>query len=223
MKSLNPRGFVLAFIPSLILVCAPQAAAQANTTPEPVKVVNTTKNPVPTVAQGTTKISGNVNVTNSSLPVTGSVSITNNSVPVNVTNSPLGVSGTVSVSNLPLDADGNVRTSVYPAATTYSYTYVLAYPCNTTPADLCVYGLYNPTGCPPSATVLASTVLDSLASQGFSVIAVTPLSSECGPVPGLTYTLQGPSGTRKKRLIQPSKLEQSDGDTKTVAVGEVPR
>jgi len=97
MQWLNARAFILAFISFLILVCAPQAAAQANTTPEPVKVVNTTKNPVPTVAQGTTKISGNVNVTNSSIPVTGSVSITNNSLPVNVTNSSLAVTGTVSV------------------------------------------------------------------------------------------------------------------------------
>jgi hypothetical protein len=106
VKSLNHRALILAFISSLALACAPQAAAQTSpTTAQPVKVVNTTKNPVPTVAQGTTKISGNVHVTNSSLPVNGSVSITNTSVPVNVTNSPLGVSGTVVVSNLPLDSN----------------------------------------------------------------------------------------------------------------------
>lgn len=38
MKSLALRAVALALISSLILVCAPQAAAQANTTPEPVKV-----------------------------------------------------------------------------------------------------------------------------------------------------------------------------------------
>lgn len=222
MKSLNPRAFALTFIPSLILVCAPQASAQGNTTTQPVTVVNTTKNPVPTVAQGTTKILGNVHVTNSSLPVTGSVSITNSSVPVNVTDSPLAVTGAVSVSNLPLDANGNVRTSVYPATTKFSYTYVLVYGCTPaigTPPDLCVYGQYNPGF--PNQTVLASTVLDTLGSQGFNVIAVTPGLTAPNGQSAFFYTLVGPSGSRLKRLIQPSKLEQGNVDTKNIA--EVPR
>jgi hypothetical protein len=192
MKSLNPRGFVLAFIPSLILVCAPQAAAQANTTPEPVKVVNTTKNPVPTVAQGTTKISGNVDVTNSSLPVTGSVSITNNSVPVNVTNSPLAVSGTVNVGNLPLDANGNVRTSVAPDTAQYQFQSVIGGPCdavNNVPTDFC-------TG--SGATV--ESVLDTYSSQGYEVLAVSPLSVGINGIAGLmVYTLKAPvKGAHKK-------------------------
>jgi hypothetical protein len=89
-------------------------------TVQSVKVVKTTSSPVPTAAQGTTTISGNVKVTNASLPMTGSVSITNSSVPVNVTNSPLPVTGTVSVGNLPLDTKGNVLVSVAPDTTQYT-------------------------------------------------------------------------------------------------------
>jgi hypothetical protein len=44
MKSLNSRVFVPALIPSLILVCALQTAAQTSSaTAQPVRVVNTTK------------------------------------------------------------------------------------------------------------------------------------------------------------------------------------
>jgi hypothetical protein len=75
MKTLALRAVALALISCLILVWAPQAAAQANTTPAPVRVVNTTKNPVPTADRGTTKISANVNVTNASLPVNGNICV----------------------------------------------------------------------------------------------------------------------------------------------------
>jgi hypothetical protein len=130
MKSLAPRAAAPALISCLILVWAPQAAAQANTTPAPVKVVNTTKNPVPTVAQGTTNVSGKVNITNASLPVHGNVNVTNNPLPVsgnvNVTNSSLPVNGTVDVSNLPLDANGNVLVDVAPDTTQYQFLSIVA-------------------------------------------------------------------------------------------------
>src|SRR5690242_16432098 len=99
-----------------VLLCAAlasQLAAQKNAATQ-VIVTNATSRPVPTTLQGTATVTGNVNVTNSSLPVSGSVSITNTSVPVSVTNATLPVSGTITAGNLPLDANGNVRTSVAP-------------------------------------------------------------------------------------------------------------
>jgi hypothetical protein len=219
MKSLNSRTLVLVLIPSLALVCAPLAAAQTSTTTvQSVKVVNTTSSPVPTVAQGTTKISGNVNITNASLPVNGSVSITNKPLPVSgnvtVTNTPLPVTGTVTAGNLPLDSNGNVKTSVYPATATFSFTYVLAYPCQATGGsstpDLCVYGQYNP-GCPTSQVVSASTVLDTLGSQGFNVVAVTPVgNSTCIYTnPGsVAFTLVGPPGAGATNRVASQKSSE---------------
>jgi hypothetical protein len=77
MTPLTSRAVALVLISFLTLLCAPHAAGQAQ-----VKVVNTTKSPVPTLAQGTTAISGHVNVTNASLPVSGCVAVTNSSLPV---------------------------------------------------------------------------------------------------------------------------------------------
>src|SRR5262245_28720377 len=96
------RNSVYTFLISMLLVC--HLSAQKNAATQ-VIVTNTASRPVPTTVQGTATLTGNVNVTNSSLPVSGSVSITNSSIPV---------SGSVIASNLPLDASGNVRTSVAP-------------------------------------------------------------------------------------------------------------
>ena len=104
MTPLSFRVVAPVLVSFLTLFCAPHAAGQVQ-----VKVVNTTKSPVPTLAQGTTTISGNVNVTNTSLPV----------------------SGTVEVSNLPLDTNGNVRTSVSPDATQYQFQSIVALQCST--------------------------------------------------------------------------------------------
>jgi hypothetical protein len=192
VKSLNSRALVLAFISSLALVCALQAGAQANTTPAPVKVVNTTKNPVPTVAQGTTKISGNVNVTNSSLPVNGSVSITNSSVPVNVTNTPLGVSGTVAVSNLPLDANGNVLVSIAPDTTQYQYLSLVAFPCSLAGvSDFCYFN--------GTTTLPIEQSLTTYSSQGYALFSVTPCDNYASLGGASVYTLRAPvTGARKK-------------------------
>jgi hypothetical protein len=205
MKSLALRAVALALISCLILVCAPQAA-QANTTPAPVRVVNTTKNPVPTVAQGITKISGNVNVTNNPLPVMGSVSITNTSVPVNVTNSPLGVSGTVDVSNLPLDANGNVRTSVAPDTTQYQFLSITAMQVsgrvciNSYGADFCTY---NGTQYVPIEQTLAT-----LSAQGYELVSVVSAGLFGGVQTEnqMVYTLKLPlTGPHSKRSSLPGQ------------------
>lgn len=195
MKSLNHRALVLAFISSLILVSALQAAAQTSTIPttQSVSVVNTTKNPVPTAAQGTTKISGNIHVTNSSLPVTGSVSITNNSVPVNVTNSPLGVGGTVAVSNLPLGSNGNVLVSVAPDTTQYRYLSLVAVPCSLAGVpDFCYFN--------GTSTLPIEQSLTAYSSQGYALFSVTPCDDYGdSSSAAMVYTLRAPvSGAHKK-------------------------
>lgn len=198
MKSFQShrRTVGLAFIVSLTLV-ALQAAAQSPATAQPlrvapqnsvqsVQVVNTTKNPVPTTAQGTTTISGNVNVTNASLPVNGSVSITNNPLPISgsvaVTNSSLPVTGTVAVSNLPLDANGNVRTSVAPDTTQYQFQTVIGQACaqvNYVPTDFCTAN---------GATV--ESVLNSYSSQGYEVFAASPFAASGNQGTLMVYTLR---------------------------------
>ena len=205
MKSLALRAVALALISCLIIVWAPQAAAQANTTSAPVRVVNTTKNPVPTVAQGTTKISGSVHVTNSVLPVNGSVSITNTSVPVNVTNSPLGVSGTVDVSNLPLDANGNVRTSVAPDTTQYQFLSITAMQVstgcvNSYGADFCTYN--------GTQYVPIEQTLTTLSAQGYELVSVVSAGLFQGVQTEnqMVYTLKLPlTGAHSKRSSLPGQ------------------
>jgi hypothetical protein len=190
VKSLTYGSLVLALIPSLSLFCAPQAASQANTTPEPVKVVNTIKNPVPTVAQGTTKILGNVHVTNSSLPVTGSVSITNSNVPVTVSNTPLPVEGTVNIA---------------PDTAQYKYQLVMGYPCNNnsngSAQDFCTLPINQ------QGSVSVESVLNSYSSQGYELFSVTEAggaTSSNPEAPWLVYTLRAPvQGARRK----PSRVQ----------------
>jgi len=193
MTFLRLRAVMLALISSMILLCNLQAAAQVQ-----VQVVNTAKTPVPTRAQGTTTISGSVNITNASLPVNGSVSITNSTLPVsgsvNVTNSSLPVTGTVSVGNLPLDANGNVRTSVAPSATQYKYASILAIPCN--PQSLGFQWDY----CLQDGITLVEQQLTTLSSQGYDLFSVT-----VAPGAGsqfaifMVYTLRAPvTSTQRK-------------------------
>ena len=180
------RIFVLALVFALSIVCISELAAQ-NTATEPVTVVNTAKNPVPTVAQGTTTISGSVNVTNSSIPVTGSVSIANSSLPV---------TGTVNVGNLPLSPTGNVLVSIAPATIKYQFQSIVAFNCTTANGlDYC-YGAQN--------TPIEQT-LTTLSGQGyelFSVVAVPSINQGSS----MLYTLQLPlTGARQKGTALPSR------------------
>jgi hypothetical protein len=185
MKSLALCAVALALISCLILVWTPQAAAQANTTPAPVKVVNTTKNPVPTVAQGTTKISGNVNVTNNPLPISGSVEVTNSSLPV---------TGTVDVSNLPLDVNGNVRTSVAPDTTQYQFLSIVALQGNCSNSyglDFCTYN--------GTENVPIEQTLTTLSSQGYELLSIVPVYFTSGSDIEMLYTLKAPAtGAHRK-------------------------
>jgi len=67
------RNLVLTL--ALVLVWHSVAHAQATKSPQQVQVVNTPAQPVPTAAQGTTAIQGEVSVTN--FPATTSVNVTN--------------------------------------------------------------------------------------------------------------------------------------------------
>lgn len=131
MKSLNHRTFALAFISSLAVVFALQAAAQeSTTTAQPVKVVNTAKNPVPTVVE--------------------------------------------------------------PDTTQYQFQSVIGYPCepvNQVPTDFCTAS---------GATV--ESVLDTYSSEGYEVLAVSPLSVGVNGIPGfMVYTLRAPvKGAHRK-------------------------
>jgi len=174
--SLKSITSTLSPISCMILFCSMQAAAQTQ-----VKVVNTSKTPVPTLAQGTTTISGNVNVTNASLPVSGSVALTNSSLPV---------TGTVDVGNLPLDTNGNMRTSVAPDATQYQFQSIVATQCSTANGfDFC-------TG--PENTPIEQT-LSTLSSQGYELFSVTPISSGSLFYGAMAYTLRAPvAGAQRK-------------------------
>lgn len=84
-----------------LLVCGSAYADGTGTLPSiNVKVTNTSANPVPTAAQGTTHVAGVVDVL-SAPPITGSVSV-NNEPTVNLApGSAVAVSGSVNVANQP--------------------------------------------------------------------------------------------------------------------------
>jgi hypothetical protein len=182
MNALPRISFAVVLVVSTILFSTPRFSAETDSKiPQPVKVVNTTKNPVPTVAQGTTKISGNVKVTNSLLPVTGSVSITNSNLPVSVTNTPLPVMGTVSVA---------------PDTTQYQYASIVAISCVPTqngPWDFC---LYTENG----ATTPMEQVLTTYSSQGYELFSITGVSVNVQPE--VLYTLRAPVAGGHKKASQ---------------------
>jgi hypothetical protein len=101
------------------LLVSSSALAQSTTTQTPssgsggsapVTVINTTANPVPTVAQGTTRVSGAVDIL-SQPPITGSVAVTNTPT-VNVSSMPavqLSGTPTVQVAGAQFDSGGNLK------------------------------------------------------------------------------------------------------------------
>lgn len=105
-KSIVASIGVLLLALTLALTGAAQAAAQAV---KDVVVVNTTSQPVPVVAQGTTAIKGTVGLD----PAANTVKLDQANNGVRITNSSLPVTGTVNVGNQPpfaFDANGNLKT-----------------------------------------------------------------------------------------------------------------
>jgi len=153
---------------ALVLMTFPFVSSSAQktaVTPQSVKVVNTTAQPVPVTAQGTTTVTGNVNVT--TVPITGTVAVSNSSVPV---------SGSVSVSNLPLDSNGNLKTTTASPVLKYEFTDVITM----------VYTGTNVISPDPNPS------LTSLSASGWELINVTAFPySPVGTIGGIViYTLR---------------------------------
>jgi hypothetical protein len=91
---------ILRSLAGALCVCAAAYADGVTLLPVNVKVVNTNANPVPTAPQGTTQVSGAVDIV-SAPPITGSVAV-NNEPTVNLApGSSVAVSGSVNVANEP--------------------------------------------------------------------------------------------------------------------------
>jgi hypothetical protein len=192
MNALPRIAFAVVLVVSTILFLTPpfSAAETDGKIPQPVKVVNTAKNPVPTVAQGTTTVSGNVNVTNNPLPISGAV---------NVANTPLPVSGSVTVANLPLDSKGNVLVDIAPDSTQYQYVSILAQQLggcsNSYGGDFCA--LFNNQETP------IEQILTTLSSQGYELSSVVPLPfCNAGGFCQMLYTLRTPVAGGHKKASQ---------------------
>jgi hypothetical protein len=101
------------------LLIAASPVSQAVPSDKDVRVINTTSEPVPTSAQGTTTIAGSVSVVN---PITGSVSVTNPITgSVSITNPITGsvsvtnpITGSVSITNVPTVHINNTAASAVP-------------------------------------------------------------------------------------------------------------
>jgi hypothetical protein len=179
MSRIKFRVAALVLVSFLSAFCTPPAAGQVQ-----VKVVNTTKSPVPTLAQGITAISGNVKITNASLPVSGSVNVTNSSLPI---------TGTVDVNNLPLDANGNLLTTVVASTTQYQYLSIVAAPCING-------GVYD--FCANSGSMPIEQTLTTYSSEGYDLFSVTPSSTFESVGSVMVYTLRAPVAGAHKRTSQ---------------------
>lgn len=190
------RAHFAVVIAASLLCILPLAAQNQNIVklPIPVTVTNTSKNPVPTVSQGT----ANVNVTNNPLPVSGDV---------NVSNTPLPVSGSVTVGNLPLDSNGNVLVDLAPDTSQYQYLSILA---SVGVTGLC-QNSYGEDFCANvnGQWVPIEQVLTTLSGQGyelFSVVTACPNNACAGGGANMLYTLRAPvMGARSKRSSMPVK------------------